>query len=701
MGPFGLYRMAAALCFLAALPAADFTTYIGDSNDYRVARVMADASGNTYVAGSRDGGIFVMRLDSAGNITLFATLSGKGTDQPNDLAVDAAGNIYVAGATGSTLLPMRNALQSTPGPGFVVKFNPDATQLLFSTYFPAAIQALAVDATGNVYVTGTTNSLTFPVTPGLPAGTVSGPGGLNATSAAFITKISAADDKILYSGRISGHSKNCGAGSSCFLSSRSTVGSAIAVDPSGNAYLAGNTDTYDLPTTTGALLGLGVGAFVAKVNAAGTALVYLTYLGPGYFPLSPNTNPANSVTGIAADAAGNAYLTGSTFDDLFPATKGAYQVALAGGTDAFAAKLNPLGTAMVWATYLGSKGDDAANTIAVDASGNVWVSGTTDSPDFPNRQGWAQGGDFLAELDAAGAALTYSARLPGDTADASVAVDAAGTVHLAGHDGMVSTVSPTQPWVPRIFGIANSAFGPVGGRITGGEAISIYGPHIGPITPVTAVADASGMMPKSLGGVQVSINGSPIPLLYVSDSQVNAVTPLYLSGLTARARVSFNGADTADFVATVVGAIPEIFQRSDGTAAAINQDGSVNSADHPAPPGSVVAIWATGIGTTPFGVWQDGRLATGALDFGCCQVYVQGHAAEVVYGGAAPGVVAGVAQVNFQLPAQLTGSLLGYGPTADVSLSAGGVSSHAVQIYVAELLGRPQSGWGEEALPGR
>jgi uncharacterized protein (TIGR03437 family) len=701
MGPFGLYRMAAALCFLAALPAADFTTYIGDSNDYRVARVMADASGNTYVAGSRDGGIFVMRLDSAGNITLFATLSGKGTDQPNDLAVDAAGNIYVAGATGSTLLPMRNALQSTPGPGFVVKFNPDATQLLFSTYFPAAIQALAVDATGNVYVTGTTNSLTFPVTPGLPAGTVSGPGGLNATSAAFITKISAADDKILYSGRISGHSKNCGAGSSCFLSSRSTVGSAIAVDPSGNAYLAGNTDTYDLPTTTGALLGLGVGAFVAKVNAAGTALVYLTYLGPGYFPLSPNTNPANSVTGIAADAAGNAYLTGSTFDDLFPATKGAYQVALASGTDAFAAKLNPLGTAMVWATYLGSKGDDAANTIAVDASGNVWVSGTTDSPDFPNRQGWAQGGDFLAELDAAGAALTYSARLPGDTADASVAVDAAGTVHLAGHDGMVSTVSPTQPWVPRIFGIANSAFGPVGGRITGGEAISIYGPHIGPITPVTAVADASGMMPKSLGGVQVSINGSPIPLLYVSDSQVNAVTPLYLSGLTARARVSFNGADTADFVATVVGAIPEIFQRSDGTAAAINQDGSVNSADHPAPPGSVVAIWATGIGTTPFGVWQDGRLATGALDFGCCQVYVQGHAAEVVYGGAAPGVVAGVAQVNFQLPAQLTGSLLGYGPTADVSLSAGGVSSHAVQIYVAELLGRPQSGWGEEALPGR
>ncbi len=679
MRTYCLCRTAAALCFLAALPAADFTTYIGDANDYRVARVMADASGNTYVAGSRDEGIFVMRLDSAGKITLFATLSGKGTDQPNDLAVDAAGNLYVAGATSSTLLPLRNALQSTPGPGFVVKFNPDATQLLFSTYFPAAIQALAVDVAGNVYVTGTTNSAAFPVTPGLPAGTVTPPWSINATSAAFICKISAAGDRILYSARISGHQKNCGAGSSCYLSSRSTMGSAIAVDAAGNAYLAGNTDTTDLPTTSAVLLGQGTGAFVAKVNSAGTALVYLTYLGPGYFPVSPNTNPANSVTGIAADAAGNAYVTGSTSDAAFPVTAGVFQPARMGGTDAFAAKLNPQGSAMVWATYLGGVGTDAAHAIALDSTGNLWVGGTTDSLDFPNRQGWAQGRDFVAALNAAGTALTYSAILPHDTAAASLAVDSAGTVHFAGYGGLVSTVSPTQPWAPRIFGIANAAFGPVGGRIVGGEAISIYGPHIGPTTPATAAPDASGTMPKTLGGVRVSINGAPVPLLYVSDSQVNAVTPVNLSGGTVRVRVGLNDVDTADFLAAVVAAIPEIFQRGDGTAAAVNQDGSINSPDRPAQPGSVVAIWATGIGTTPFGAWQDGRLATGAVDFGCCQVHVQGYPAEVVYGGAAPGIVAGVAQVNFQLPAQL----LDYGPTVEVSLSAGGVTSHRVQIYVA------------------
>src|SRR5260370_7123486 len=151
-------------------------------------------------------------------------------DQPNDLAVDAAGNLYLAGATSSPLLPLSNALQSAPGPGFIVKFNPDATQLLYSTYFPAAIQALALDAAGNLYVTGSTYSAAFPATPGLPAGTVTPPGSINATSAAFLTKISAAGDRIVYSARISGHQKNCSAGTRCFLSSPTPLTPSIAVD---------------------------------------------------------------------------------------------------------------------------------------------------------------------------------------------------------------------------------------------------------------------------------------------------------------------------------------------------------------------------------------------------------------------------------------------------------------------------------------
>jgi uncharacterized protein (TIGR03437 family) len=192
------------------------------------------------------------------------------------------------------------------------------------------------------------------------------------------------------------------------------------------------------------------------------------------------------------------------------------------------------------------------------------------------------------------------------------------------------------------------------------------------------------MMPKSLGGVQVSVNGSLVTLLYVSDSQVNAVAPLNLSGTTARIHVSFNGVDTADFVAAEVTAIPEIFQGVDGAAAAVNQDGSINSPEHPAPPGSIISIWATGISATAYGVWQDGRIATGAADFGCCQIiWAQGRPADVLYGGTAPGIVAGVAQVNFQVPVQVANPFLGYGPTLSVALGAGGMTSHPVQIFVA------------------
>jgi uncharacterized protein (TIGR03437 family) len=165
-----------------------------------------------------------------------------------------------------------------------------------------------------------------------------------------------------------------------------------------------------------------------------------------------------------------------------------------------------------------------------------------------------------------------------------------------------------------------------------------------------------------------------VPLLYVSDSQVNAVTPLFLSGITAHVQVSFNDAATADFVATVLEAIPEIFQHSDRTAAAVNQDGSINSPEHPAPPGSIVAIWATGIGGTPFGSAQDGRIAASAADFGCCEILAQGPA-SVVYGGAAPGIVAGVVQVNFQVPAQ-------FAVYITITLAAEGATSNPVQIYV-------------------
>jgi hypothetical protein len=195
----------------------------------------------------------------------------------------------------------------------------------------------------------------------------------------------------------------------------SISGYAIALDSAGNIYFGGN--AYDpLPTTAGALVPKGDGAFIGKVAAGGTALAYLTYL----------DSPAVGLTelySLAVDASGNAYLAGSTFNPKFPATAGTVQTNLAGDTNAFVAKLNLDGSALVWATYLGGTGSEAAESIAVDAAGNAWVCGITTSPFFPNAQGWSQGGDFLVEINPTGTALTYSARYPFGAIDQAVALD--------------------------------------------------------------------------------------------------------------------------------------------------------------------------------------------------------------------------------------------------------------------------------------
>jgi uncharacterized protein (TIGR03437 family) len=692
MGPFVWRLLGAALCFPAALPAAEFTTYIGDVNDYHVARVAADSAGNTYLAGSRIVGTLseavVMKLDPSGKIVLFNILSGKGSDAATGLALDAAGNIYVAGSTSSPDFPLHNAFQPTPGPGFVTKLSADGSQMLYSTYFPEVIKALAVDAAGNVYVAGTTYLTSFPVTPGLPAGPVSmAPAGI--TSGAFLTKLSADGSHIVYSALISGSSVDCGGGSSCYTGGRSTTGVAVAVDAAGEGYLAGNTNTDNLATTPGAFLTKGPGAFVAKVNAAGSALAYLTYISPTNFIYAPNANPAVIAAAIAVDAAGDAFLAGATFDPSLPATAGAYQSTFSGPyqpgvtyplppTDAFALKLNPAGTAVVWASYLGGTGVDAAKSVALDASGNVWLTGTTASATFPNLQGWVQSGsDFLAAFNPSGSALVYSARYPNDAVSQSVAVDPTGLLHVAGPTGIVGSVMPGGTPTMRIFGIANAAFGPLVGRIVPAELVSIYGPHIGPATPVSATA-VSGFLPTSLGGVQVFFNGVAMPLLYVSDSQINAVAPQSATpGSSMSVHIVSNNVTSPDFPVTVVTAEPEVFRNSDGTAAAINQDNTLNSAANPAKAGSIVSIWATGTGSIyPWPL--DGQISTAAQDYDCCQVEMgSSSGAVVLYAGAAPGMVAGVVQINFQVPPYSgTPSTLGF------SVFASGESSSTVGIYV-------------------
>ena len=678
--PLKFHRLVAFL--VCALPsvAADYTTYIGDAFSYTVTALTTDQAGNTYITGARAvivpsssasplSDIFVSKVDPSGNLTLIATVSGKASDQANGITVDPAGNIYVVGSTSSPDFPLHLPLQNSPqvlgGPtAFLMKFSANGT-VMYSTYLGgtlgySSLAAVAADSLGNAYVTGETAASDYPHTAGLPAGGASSyPGG--GVTEAFFAKISPAGDKIVYAGGIAAGGHACGTGSSCFTSTIRNYGIAIALDPAGNAYIAGNTFGLGLPVTAGALLASGIGAFVAKVNADGAGLGYLTSLGSANYappPVSVNSAPGNIVWAIAADAAGNAYIAGSTSDPNFPSTASAYQPKpsfpvpsnpfIEPPSDAFVAKLNPTGTAMVWASFLGGSSQDIARALAIDPSGDVWASGTTQSPDFPSFSGFPGGSEFLTEFNPAGSSLSYSARFPSSTVATALAVDSAGVVHFAGNNGLVSTLTPGQTG-PRLFGVGNAAGGVMAGRVTPGEVISLYGLHIGPSTPVSSMFNSAGFLPTTLGGIQVTIGGTPVPLLYVSDTQINAVAPVELTPNTTTALdLSLNDVPQPAFRMVVDVAIPEVFHYPNGYAAAINQDGTINSQTNPAQTGSYVSVWATGIG---YSTGADGQMATAAQQGIGVIIHDWSYNQNIspTYAGAAPGIVNGVAQINFQV----------------------------------------------------
>jgi uncharacterized protein (TIGR03437 family) len=697
-----IQRLALLSLLSVAVFSADFTTYIGDSHAYQAAAIATDSAGNTYITGGRiilsiGADVFVTKLDPSGAEVFTTTFGGKSQDQANAIALDSAGNIWVGGSTFSNNFPLHDAIQTDFGgnsAGFLVKLAPDGT-VIYSSYFggslgPSSVNGVATDQGGNVYLTGTTISPDFPITPGMPAGKVVLPAAGGGTSGAFITKLSPDGLHVLYSGLIVGNSPVCDGGSRCVFSTLFTSGGGITVDSAGNAYIVGNTDTSDLPTTPGAFQLSGYGAFAAKVKATGNGLAYLTYLGPFAGIVSLGPSEFISATAIAIDPSGNSYLTGYTNDPDFPATSGALQTTLAGSdatglypNDAFVAKLNPDGTALVWGTYLGGTQADQGNSLAVDSSGNVWLAGST-SGGFPSASpGVTIGpGDFLAELKPDGSALSYAESFATGSMGQAIILDGSGLLHVAGLNGLVSTITPLQPFTPRILGIANAAAGPFSGRVSPGEIISIYGSGIGASTAISATPDSNGLFPKSLGGVQVSIDGVAAPLLYASSGQINAQVPFVLPHPDAATiRITNGSSPIPSFRVSVDPAIPGIFTNA-RSAAAINEDGTVNSFANPAKAGSIVSIWVTGIGVD-LGA-EDGQVSPAASNYCAdCEISVNGVTAAngltlAVYAGAAPGLIDGVAQINFTVP-----SLSGlYMNQATLTLTIGDAVSPVTILYV-------------------
>ncbi len=368
-----------------------YSTYLGGNSDDVGLGIAVDSAGNAYVAGSTvstnfptknplqpafAGGnscgcdAFVSKLNASGSALVYSTyLGGSGDDRSFGIAVDSAANAYVTGYTFSTDFPTVNPLQPANRGlynAFVAEINRTGSALVYSTYLGGSGQetgfGIAVDSAGDAYVTGETASTDFPTKN--PLQPSYGGGSFDA----FVAKLNPAGSALGYSTYLGGTGQDGGNG--------------IAVDSGGNAYVTGVTASTDFPVTPGALQTVcnsGCSphgdAFVAKLNPAGSALAYSTYLGG---------NGPDYGYGIAVDTAGNVYVTGGTSSTDFP-TMSPLQPAFGGGEDGFVAKIDPAGSALVYSTYLGGSGADSGNGIAVDSAGNAYITGFTDSTDFPQQ----------------------------------------------------------------------------------------------------------------------------------------------------------------------------------------------------------------------------------------------------------------------------------------------------------------------------
>jgi hypothetical protein len=371
-----------------------YSTFLGGTDGDEGIGIEVDRSGNAYVMGNSvssdypttqgafdtihngSADVFVTRLNASGSRLAYSTfLGGSNDDAGSGIAVQE-GNAYVTGyTTSSEDYPTTQGALDTSFNGFdddafVTKLNASGSALVYSTFLGGGSGDRGLDIAvqeGNAYVTGGTFSADFPTTPGAFDTFFNG---LENVSDAFVTKLNASGSALVYSTFLGGTEQDTGFG--------------ITVQE-GNAYVTGGTSSEDYPTTQGAYdtffngpaFAIPADAFVTKLNASGSALVYSTFLG------GPDIDGGS---GIAVQE-GNAYVTGITFSADFPTTPGAFDTSFNGGDiDAFVTKLNASGSGLVYSTFLGGTNVDVGSDIAV-REGRAYVTGNTSSEDYPTMVG--------------------------------------------------------------------------------------------------------------------------------------------------------------------------------------------------------------------------------------------------------------------------------------------------------------------------
>jgi uncharacterized protein (TIGR03437 family) len=735
-------------------PVLEYSTYLGGSGSANTSgdsatAIAIDAAGNAYVAGGTFSTVFpvtqgalqttydacgpsceaafVTKLNPSGTALVYSTYLGASGSGPYPfayayaLAVDGSGDAYVAGTASYGFPVTPGAFQPLPNGAnaFVTKLNPTGSALVYSTYLgggtsylgPDSARALAVDNAGNAYVAGVSNSLNFPVT----AGAFQTANHASLASNAFVTKLNPAGSALIYSTYLGGSGRILFSfGPSVFQGDGAT---GLAVDSAGNAYVTGYAYSADFPVTAGAfqtanraLVPYGPGgvaarynrtnAFVTKLNPAGTALAYSTYLGG-----SGGTNYGDSANGLAVDGSGGAYITGSAYSADFPVTQGALQSTINStvGSNAFLTRLNAAGSALVYSTYLGGSATDGAAGLALDSSGNVYIAGVTSSADFPVTQGAFQpfnhtphaGNAFLAEVNTGGA-LAYSTYLGGSAnpfyADraSGVAVDGSGNPYIAGSAsstdfpvtaGAFQTTNRnanagTNAFAAKLDMSVNSlapSIMPGGivpvdstvGTIQPGEWVSIYGTNLAYTTQVW-----TGSFLPSFAGTTVMIDGRYAYLSYVSPGQINLQAPDDTATGSVSVVVTTSGG-SATATVTLAQFAPSFFLfdskhvtgvilRSDGSGA---YGGGGNSYDILGPTGTslgyktvaakagdILELFGTGFGPTNTTVEAGQAFAGAAPTTNTVNLLINNVSVTPMWAGLS---AAGLDQINVTIPAGL------------------------------------------------
>ncbi len=689
--------------------------YIADTNNAAIRKVTKDGiinlfAGNLSIGFSGDGGDatkagliapVAVAVDSSGNLfivengdsrirkvdtkNVISTVAGTGVagfagdgstadkaqlNSPTGVAVDSSGNIYVADSLNLRIRKISSGNMSTVAGNGVLSYSGDggaatAAQLL-------APEGVAVDASGNLYVSDTGNNVvrrvgsngTITTWAGNRSAGFGGDGGA-ATSAQLNAPLGLAVDtagnlyiadsgnarvrRVTAAGSIStvagngtaGFGGDGGAASAANLNTPSDV----AVDATGNLYIA------DLSNNR-----------VRKVTPAGTIS---TVAGNGNGGYDGDGGPAVNARlrlprAVAVDAAGNLYIADS-------GNRVVRQVNAAGQISTIAG--NP---------FNGAQGDGgpALNAqlgtpsgIAVDGAGNVYISdGGARVRKISNGFIVTIAGNGVAGYSGDGSVGAF-AQLNVPTA---LALDTAGTVYVADTGNNAVRALESQGNGLQIRTVANAASNS-GTAVAPGEVVVIYGANLGPANLVQAGLTSGGTLPLTLAGTTVYFNNTPVPLLYTSAGQVAAFVPFGLTGSTVRIAVSYQGQVSASQV-PVTAVAPALFTVGGGTgqAVAFNQDGTLADAAHPAAAGSYVSFYATGTGATnPAGVTGTVSGTDLAPTVVPVTASVGGLPATVQYAGAAPQQLAGVSQINIQIPTGL--------PAGDVPvvIQMGGSTSQA------------------------